>query len=163
MKRRINATITAILIKYFTPIINEIVLNKIRIWGDESRLKIHPTAAMVNTLFNTSSGSIEIGEYTFTGHNVAILTGTHRYTSLLENRISDIPTSGRDIVIGKGVWLGSNATILGPCVIEDHAVVAAGSVVLPHTKIDAFTIYAGVPARCVKKIEPIQQSVDTKN
>jgi acetyltransferase-like isoleucine patch superfamily enzyme len=43
--------------------------------------------------------------------------------------------------------VASNATILGPCVIGEHAVVAAGAVVTGD--VPARTIYAGVPAKLV--------------
>lgn len=38
---------------------------EICVWGDPARLKIHETAGMVNTLFNTSSGTVTVGAYTF--------------------------------------------------------------------------------------------------
>ncbi|WP_449290609.1 methyltransferase domain-containing protein [Oscillibacter ruminantium] len=56
------------------------------------------------------------------------------------------------MVIGEGVWLASNVTVLGPCTIGDDAVLAAGSVVLPHTVIPPGTMYAGIPAKFVKKL-----------
>ena len=136
--------------------INQSILKRIQIWGDPSRLKLHPTTHMVNTLFNTSSGLIEVGEYSFTGHNVAMLTGTHDYRFFLQDRMTKVPRTGRDILIGKGVWIGSNAVILGPCIIGDHAVVAAGSVVTPGTRIDSLTIYGGIPARHIKSIDAAQ-------
>lgn len=110
---------------------------------------------MVNTLFNLSSGVIAVGDYTFTGHNVSIITGTHQYTSLLEARITDIPEAGRDITIGRGVWIGSNAIILGPCTIGDHAVIAAGAVIPSGSQIPAGAIVAGVPAKVIKMIEAL--------
>ena len=131
----------------------DIVNSEIRVYGDRGRLLLSPSAVMVNTLFNTSSGRIEVGDYTFTGHNVSIITGTHRHELLLERRLRDIPHEGRDVIIGKGVWIGSNAIILGPCSLGDHSVVAAGAVVLPGTEVLPYSIVAGVPARCVKTID----------
>jgi len=40
-----------------------------------------------------------------------------------------VPKTGRDVVIGRGAWVSSNALVLGPCRIGEHAVVAAASVV----------------------------------
>lgn len=138
-----------------SPIVQEIINTQIRIWGDHSKLRLAPSAQMVNTLFNLSSGLIEVGEHTFTGHNVSIITGTHHYNSLLEARASDVPTSGRDIIIGRGVWIGSNAIILGPCTIGDHAVIAAGAVITAGSEIPAGAIVAGVPAKVIKSIETL--------
>lgn len=123
---------------------------EICVWGDPARLKIHETAGMVNTLFNTNSGTVTVGAYTFTGHNVCILTGTHDVEQHAEERMCNYPTEGRDIVIGSGVWIASNATILGPCVIGDNAVVAAGAVVVPGTTIPPDLVWGNVPAKPLK-------------
>ena len=127
------------------------LINQIKIFGDKERVFIHPSAQMVNTLFNTSSGKIYVGEYTFTGHNVSIITGTHYVNKYGVDRMN-APTEGNDIFIGKGVWLCSNSTILGPCNIGDNAVIAAGAVVIPNTIIPPNTIFGGVPAKKIKDI-----------
>ena len=97
---------------------------------------------------NVMSGRIEIGDFSFAGHSVYLLTGTHDPSKRGRERYEFVPDGGRDIVIGRGVWLASNTTILGPCRIGDNAVVAAGSVV---TKVVAAnTIVAGAPARFIR-------------
>lgn len=52
------------------------------------------------------------------------------------------------VTIGNDVWIGSNAVILQGVTIGDGAVVAAASVVT--RSIQAYTIYAGVPAKQLK-------------
>jgi acetyltransferase-like isoleucine patch superfamily enzyme len=136
-----------------SPTVQMIINTQIRIWGNRDRLHLAPTSEMVNTLFNLASGQISVGAHTFTGHNVSIITGTHGYQSFLADRLTDIPESGRDITIGQGVWIGSNAIILGPCTIGDHAVIAAGAVVTAGSQIPAGAIVAGIPARIVKQID----------
>jgi acetyltransferase-like isoleucine patch superfamily enzyme len=143
--------------KLLAPVVVDIIKKEIRVWGDPSRLEIADTAHMVNTLFNTVSGNITIGDHTFAGHNVSIITGTHDYEAMLRDRAKAYPKRGGDVVIGEGVWLGSNATILGPCVIGDHAVVAAGAVVTAGSEIPAATIVAGVPARPVRRIDRVPE------
>ena len=118
--------------------------------GGWDRVKLGKEVQLVNTLMNVVSGQISIGDYSFFGHNVCLLTGTHDPTKQLEAR-KNYPTSSRNISIGKGVWIASNATIIGPCEIGDNAVVAAGSVVVGGS-VSANSVYAGVPAREVKKI-----------
>lgn len=99
------------------------------VWGEEERLHISKLAAVDVCFFNTNSGHITIGDYTFAGSGVSILAGSHdmKLTGLLR-RDADM-TEGCDIQIGNGVWLASNCVILGPAVIEENAVVAAGAVV----------------------------------
>lgn len=43
-----------------------------------------------------------------------------------------------------------------PCVIGEGAIVAAGSVVLSKTIVEPGSIYAGIPAKFVKKVDPEQ-------
>ena len=126
---------------------------RIRIWGEEDRTHLHPTAQLANSLLNTSSGEIWIGEYSFTGHNVSFLTGSHNTDTFLHERQALFPTNGGDIRIGRGVWIGSNALILGPCEIEDHAVVAAGSVVVPGSRIPSGAVVMGIPGRVTRFLQ----------
>jgi acetyltransferase-like isoleucine patch superfamily enzyme len=133
------------------PVVLDIINGDVRVWGDPSRLTLSRSAHMVNTLFNVSSGRITVGEHAFAGHNVSIITGTHDYNLLLQERMRNIPREGRDIDIGSGVWIGSNAVILGPCRIGEHAVIAAGAVVTGD--VAPYTIVAGIPARPLRRIE----------
>ena len=82
--------------------------------GDRSRLHIPDTAVVNNALFNLSGGTITIGEYAFFGHDVAVLTGTHDIEQFGLARQLAFPRSGRDVVIGEGVWLASHVLVLGP-------------------------------------------------
>ena len=53
-------------------------------------------------------------------------------------------------VLGRNVWVGSNATILQGVTIGDNAVIAAGAVVTKD--VAAGTVVGGVPARFIKNI-----------
>jgi acetyltransferase-like isoleucine patch superfamily enzyme len=112
--------------------------------GDDNRVSIAPTAKVMNALFNVSSGTIIVGEDVFFGHNVCLITGTH------DERKNRWPDGGHDIVLHEGVWVGSNVTILGPCVIGADAVIAAGSLV--RCDVPRGAMVAGVPARVVKQV-----------
>ncbi len=120
------------------------------VYGDPDRLHIHPTAVVNNALFNLSSGEITVGEYAFFGHNVSILTGTHDWTKFGAERQVAVPPAGRDVVIGEGVWVSSNAIVVAPCRIGAHAVVGVGSLVLRD--VEAYTVVAGNPARVLRTI-----------
>ena len=116
-------------------------------YGPRRNLTLEDPVYLVNTTINLSCGKVSIGRGTFCGHNVCILTGSHDL---------DLPgrpraVQGRDIVIGRNVWLCSNATILGPSKVGDNCVIAAGAVVAPRTECEPGWIYAGVPA---KKLRP---------
>ena len=119
-------------------------------YGDERKLHLHPTAVVNDALFNLSSGEITVEEYAFFGHGVAVLTGTHDITTFDRERQVAVPKGGRDVVIGRGAWISTNALVLGPCRIGEHAVVAAGSVV--NADVPPYTVVGGVPARVLSTI-----------
>jgi acetyltransferase-like isoleucine patch superfamily enzyme len=114
------------------------------IYGDATRLHVHPTAVVNNALFNLSSGDITVGQRAFFGHSVAILTGTHDFTKFGAERQVAVPKTGRDVLIGEGAWLASFAIVVGPCSIGEHAVVGVGSLVLDD--VAPYTVVAGSPA-----------------
>lgn len=55
------------------------------------------------------------------------------------------------VVIGNNVWIARRAIILPGVTIGDHSVIAAGSVVTKA--VPAKTVYAGTPAKFVRKVE----------
>ncbi len=122
-----------------------------RVFGDPARLRVAPTARVANGYFNLASGTVEVQEYAAFGNNVSVITGTHDHRAKDQDRQDRIPPAGRDVVIGRGAWIGSNAVVLGPCRIGEHAVVAAGAVVTRD--VPAGAVVAGVPARVIKTIE----------
>lgn len=130
------------------------------VYGDERKLHVAETAVVNNALFNLSSGEITVGEYAFFGHNVSVLTGTHDWTTFGRERQTAVPKSGRDVVIEEGVWVSSNATIVGPCRIGAHAVVGVCSLVLGD--VEPYTVVAGVPAKVLRTIpRPGDPAADT--
>lgn len=52
------------------------------------------------------------------------------------------------------VLVGMGAIVMDGCVVESGSIIAAGAVLLEGTHVEAGSIYAGVPAKCVKKINP---------
>jgi acetyltransferase-like isoleucine patch superfamily enzyme/SAM-dependent methyltransferase len=128
-----------------------------RIYGDERKLHMHETAVVNDALFNLSSGEISLGEYVFFAHGVSVLTGTHDITTFDRERQIAVPKSGRDVVIERGVWVSTNATVLGPCRIGEYAVVAAGSIVMGD--VPPYTVVAGTPAQPIRVIDRDTRSV----
>jgi acetyltransferase-like isoleucine patch superfamily enzyme len=90
-------------------------------------------------------GGVTLGDGCQIGHNVVFATLNHGLEP--ENRRFTYPAP---IVLGRNVWVGSNATILQGVTIGDNSVVAAGAVVTKDVPAD--TIVGGVPARVIKHI-----------
>lgn len=134
----------------FGKTLNYYVLSEPRVWGPRERLEIARTAHVNGAWLNTNSGNISIKDHVFFGSNVSVLTGSHDYSKFGLKRIEAGVINGNDITIEEGVWIASNATIIGPCVIGRDAVVAAGSVVIKD--VLPRTVVAGVPAKVIRML-----------
>jgi len=88
--------------------------------------------AVLHTLYQKSV--IEIGNNVSIGHNVTIHGAT----------------------IKNNVLIGIGATILDHAVINENCIIAANALVLSNTIVEPNSIYAGVPAKRVKSIDPDQ-------
>jgi acetyltransferase-like isoleucine patch superfamily enzyme len=82
---------------------------------------------------------IEIGDNTIVGYRATILA--HEY-------LIDMYRTG-NVVIGKGVLIGANATVLPGVTIGDGAVVSACSLVNKDVPAGAFV--GGVPAKMIER------------
>lgn len=90
-------------------------------------------------------GGVTLGDDCQIGHNVVFATLNHGFAP--EQRKTTRPAP---IVLGRGVWVGSNATILPGVTVGDYAVVAAGAVVTRD--VTASTVVGGVPARPIRTL-----------
>ena len=88
--------------------------------------------SVLHTLYEKST--IEIGDHVSVGHNVTIHGAAIRDYALI----------------------GMGSTILDHAVIGEGAIVAAGSLVLSNTVIEPGSIWGGVPAKFIKKVDPEQ-------
>jgi acetyltransferase-like isoleucine patch superfamily enzyme len=92
---------------------------------------------------------VRIGNRVDIGHEVLILTVTHRIGSR-DRRAG--PTKDGAVTIGDGAWIGARSTILPGVTIGAGAVVAAGSVV--NKNVPENSVVAGSPATVVVKRLP---------
>lgn len=103
-------------------------VNKIRI-GNDVNIQ---DGAVIHCTFNKTA--TYIGDRVSIGHN-AIIHGC---------------TIHPEVLIGMGAIVMDNA------VVESHVLVAAGAVVLKNSHLESGYIYAGVPARKIKALDPEQ-------
>lgn len=92
------------------------------------------------------NGEIRIGKKCLIARNVTILTQS--YNTDRAKLISSENMYVKDVVIGDGVWIGSNVVIMPGVNIGDYAIVGAGSIVTKN--IGDFEIWAGVPAKKIR-------------
>lgn len=88
--------------------------------------------SVLHTLYEKST--IEIEDNVSVGHNVTI----------------------HGAKICNGALIGMGSVVLDHVVVGEGAIIAAGSVVLSKTQVEPGSIYAGVPAKFVKKVDPEQ-------
>ena len=122
--------------------------------GDPRRVQIGENVSTVNTIFNTGSGDIYVGDNTIFGHNVMLLTGRHEFIKGVRKKIltgeSDTPKTGYDIKIGSGCWIASGAIVIGGVTIGNNVIVSSGAVVMKN--VPDGVMVSGVPAKIVKKV-----------
>jgi maltose O-acetyltransferase len=120
--------------------------------GPPERLTIGKNVALANTLFNTRSGKIVIGDGVIFGHNVMVLAGVHdMHLKGSEKRRTTLEDDARDIYIKDGAWIASGVIITGPVTIGENTVIGAGSVVAKD--IPDGVLAVGNPAKVVKRID----------
>ena len=112
--------------------------------GTQGKVTIADRAAINSFCRFFGHGTIEIGEDTQIGPGTLITTTGHDYTGHLQSTFTKV-------VIGKGVWVGANATILPGVEIGDFTVIGAGAVV--NKSIPARSLAVGVPARVIREID----------
>ncbi|MEN8158003.1 MAG: gamma carbonic anhydrase family protein, partial [Bacteroidota bacterium] len=96
-------------------------------------------------------------------NRVNIQDGSTLHTTYNESvvEIGDDVTIGHNVVvhgakIESSVLIGIGSVILDNAVVHSNTIVAAGSVVLEKSILEPNSLYAGVPAKRVKTIDPVR-------
>lgn len=97
------------------------------------------------------------------GNRVNIQDGSTLHTLYKKSvvEIADNVSIGHNVVvhgarIEQNCLIGIGSVILDHAVIGENSIIAAGSVVLQNTIVEPGSIYAGVPARRIKSVDPQQ-------
>lgn len=114
----------------------------------KGKVFIGNNVGLFDVFINSGSGEVHIGDNTFFGHRVMLITGAHDYSSFGIERQRRMLI--KNIHIGEGVWIGSGAIVLGGVSIGNNAVIAAGSIVV--NDVPENWIYGGNPAKPIKLI-----------
>jgi carbonic anhydrase/acetyltransferase-like protein (isoleucine patch superfamily) len=86
----------------------------------------------------------------------AIIHATYEKTKTIIG--NDVSIGHNAIVHGcilkDNVLVGMGSIVMDNCIVESNSIIAAGSVITQNTHVPAGTIYAGIPARKIKDIDP---------
>ena len=88
-----------------------------------------------------------IGDYTLLGPGVKVWSTNHVFADP-DRHIRDQGAEYKEVVIGRDVWIGSNAFIMPGTNLGDGCIVSAGSVV-GAKKYPPYSILMGNPARVI--------------
>jgi acetyltransferase-like isoleucine patch superfamily enzyme len=119
-------------------------------WGDK-------TYGQPEIICYDGKSSLSIGKYTSIASNVAILLGANHKRglittfprSLINKSVTQEETNEPgNVSIGSDVWIGYGATIIGPAVIGDGAIIGASALVLGD--VPPYAVVGGVPAKILK-------------
>ena len=110
----------------------------------------HATARLGRNVYigaRCSLGGVTIEDDVLIASNVSIMNGSEQHgTERLDIPIRDQPGVFRDVMIGKGSWIGEGAIVSAN--VGQGCVIGAGSVVTKP--IPDFAIAVGVPAKVVR-------------
>lgn len=128
--------------------------------GPDAQIDIGNYCSIVGAIFATN-GRVEIGDFTLVAHEV-VIADTH-WPMLGDDRAS--PKRSRrkrspvnSIEIGRNVWIGTQAIIVGSVRIGQGAIIGAGTVVTQE--VPPFTLCVGNPMRIVRTIPNDTASVE---
>ncbi|WP_345993683.1 acyltransferase [Sulfurimonas sp. HSL-1716] len=95
-------------------------------------------------------GKVIIEDFVMMGSGVHIYTSNHKYDDKEKYLIEQYSYEAENVYLRKGCWIGANSIILPGVEIGENSIVGAGSVVTKN--VPSRTIYAGNPAKLIKKI-----------
>jgi len=124
----------------------------IRIVGS-SRVVLRAGSFLNEGVYIDASDTIVVDEWAQIGDHARLITATHDITPDQARVAGPLRTS--PIWIGPGAWIGSGATVLPGVNVGSHAILGAGAVATRD--LEPYSVYAGVPARLVRKIPPQSQ------
>ncbi len=122
-----------------------------------SNIHLHQNVSINARCVLEAGATITIEKETCLAPDVKILTATHTIGGS-ERRTGD-SFECRSVHIGAGCWIGAGVIVLPGCEIAKGCVVAAGAVV-SKSLTEPDCLYAGVPAKLVRKLETVSE-VDT--
>ena len=116
-----------------------------KIADDEARIAIGGHAFVGRGVEFDVLRAVSVGEHTVIAPGAFIVDHDHGLRADL--RIDEQPCEAAEVALGRDVWVGARAVILGGVRIGDGAVIGAGAVVTRD--VPPLAVAVGVPARVV--------------
>jgi acetyltransferase-like isoleucine patch superfamily enzyme len=125
---------------------------KFRTFSPKAEIKIGNNVCLVGTSIVVRSTAVKIEDNVMIAPNTMIMdTDFHAAYPASTRLINPGLENDKEVIIGRNVWIGTRCIILKGVNIGDNSIIGAGSVVT--NDVPANTIYAGNPARLIKKLD----------
>ena len=113
----------------------------------------HNCTVWFNTVVRGDVHSITIGDNTNIQDGAVIHCTYQKAKTVIGNNVSIAHNAVvHGCTVEDNVLIGMGAIIMDDAVIGSNSVIAAGAIVLPGTRVEPGSIYAGVPAKRIKDI-----------
>jgi acetyltransferase-like isoleucine patch superfamily enzyme len=122
--------------------------------GPEAEVEIGDYCSLVGVIFATN-GRVIVGDYTFVAHEVVIADSSWQLPG--ENAIRSRPS----IEIGRNVWIGAQAILVGNLSIGEGAIIGAGTFVTHD--VPTYSVAAGNPMRILRTLSARQRNSQAEN
>jgi acetyltransferase-like isoleucine patch superfamily enzyme len=120
--------------------------------GRDAEVIVGDYCSLVGAIVATN-GRVAIGDYTFIAHEVVIADSY--WASPADEHGRSVPVAASstksNIEIGRNVWIGAQAIIIGNVRIADGSIIGAGTLVTRD--VPPYTLCAGNPMRVVRRLE----------
>jgi acetyltransferase-like isoleucine patch superfamily enzyme len=120
--------------------------------GPDAQVEIGDYCSIVGAIFATN-GRVTIGDYALIAHEVVIADTDWQTPEVDPCTSTSSPAlqPQNSIEIGRNVWIGTRAILLGSLRIGEGAIVAAGTLVAQD--VPPFTLCAGNPMKIIRKVD----------
>lgn len=122
------------------------IFSSVEILGNIDCFVGHDTFIGPHTFIAGGDSKIVIGRNCDISANVIIISGSHEIGLIGERSAGKC--IGKDVIIKDNVWIGFGAKILPGIIVEEGAIIGAGSVVTKN--VPSNTIVAGNPAKIIR-------------
>jgi carbonic anhydrase/acetyltransferase-like protein (isoleucine patch superfamily) len=113
-----------------------------------------------NAVVRGDVNSITIGNRTNIQDGAVIHCTYQKYKTVIGNHVSIAHNAVvHGCTLEDEVLIGMGAIVMDGAVVQQGAIIAAGAIVLQHTVVEAGSIYAGNPAKLIKKVSPEQKEM----
>jgi len=121
-------------------------------FGANAEIEIGDYCSLVGVIFSTN-GRVTIGDYTFIAHEV-VIADSH-WATPVENSNQHASSRGSTtqnvVEIGRNVWIGAKAIVIGSVKIGEGAVIGAGTLVTHD--IPPYAVCVGNPMKIARSGE----------